>query len=64
MFRSKLKSQLILPFDLFLLLFIDSTALFDTIHWFYCTISNNFYLYLFLAKNFNFSRISGSQTDS
>jgi len=41
------------------------TALFDTIHWSYCTISVNFYIYLqyFQQKVFNFSKISKSQTD-
>ena len=41
------------------------TALFDTIYRSYCTISANFYLYLqyFQQKIFNFSKISGSQTD-
>ena len=38
--------QLILLFRLFLLLFIDLTALFDTIYRSHCTISVNFYLYL------------------
>jgi len=38
--------QLILLFSLFLLLFVSPTALFGTIHGFYCTISTNFYLYL------------------
>ena len=42
----KLKSQLILLFNLFLLLFISHTALFDTIYGFHCTISTNFYIYL------------------
>ena len=45
-FGSSLKSQLILLFNLFLLLFIGPTALFSTIHEFHCTISINFYLYL------------------
>ena len=45
-FGSKLKSQFILLFYLFLLLFMDSTALFGTFHGFYCTISTNFYFYL------------------
>ena len=60
-----LKSQLILLFSLFLLLFMDSTALFGTIHGSYYTISANFYLYLqyYQQKIFNFSKISGSQTD-
>ena len=41
-------------------------ALFDTIHESHYTISANFYLYLqyFQQKVFNFSKISGSQTDS
>ena len=61
----KLKSQLILLFSLFLLLFMGLTALFGTIHGSHCTISTNFYLYLqyFQQKIFSFSKISGSQTD-
>ena len=57
--------QLILLFDLFLLLFIDLTALFGIIHRFYCIILVNFYLYLqyFQQKNFNFNKISGSPMD-
>ena len=44
---------------------MDSTALFGTIHGSYYTISANFYLYLqyYQQKIFNFSKISGSQTD-
>ena len=63
-FDSKLKSQFILLFILFLLLFIGLTALFDTIHKFHYTISANFYIYLqyFQQKVFNFSKINGSQT--
>ena len=38
--------QLILLFSLFLLLFMGLTALFDTIHGSYSTISTNFYFYL------------------
>ena len=38
--------QLILLFNLFLLLFIGLTALFDTIYVCYCTILVNFYFYL------------------
>ena len=40
-------------------------ALFGTIHRSYYTISVNFYLYLqyFQKRVFNFSKISGSQTD-
>ena len=51
--------------NLFFLLFMSSTALFCTIHESYCTISTNIYLYLqyFQQKVFNFSKISGSQTD-
>ena len=58
--------QLILLFSLFLLLFISLTALFDTIHGSYCIISLNFYLYLkyFQQKNFSFSKINKSQTNS
>ena len=57
--------QLILLFNLFLLLFIGPTALFSTIHGSHCTISANFYLYLqyFQQKVFNFSKISGFQMD-
>ena len=56
----KSKSQLILLFSLFLLLFMDPTALFDTIYGFHCTISTNFYLYLryFQQKVFSSSKIS------
>ena len=41
------------------------TAFFSTIHRSHCTISSNFYIYLqyFQQKIFNFSKISGSQTD-
>ena len=58
--------QLILLFRLFLLLFMGPTAFFCTIHEFHCTISVNFYLYLqyFQQKVFNFSKKSGSQTNS
>ena len=63
-FGSSLKNQLILLFNLFFLLFMNPTALFDTIYGFRCTISANFYLYLqyFQQKVFSFSKISGSQT--
>ena len=56
MFGSNLKSKFILLFNLFLLLFISFTAIFNTIHEFHCTISINFYLYLsyFQQKNFYF----------
>ena len=58
----KLKSQLILLFNLFLLLFISSIALFGTIYGFHCTISVNFYLYLqyFQQKIFSFSKTNES----
>ena len=61
--NSKLKSQFILLFSLFFLLFTNSIVLFDIIHKFYCTISTNFYLYLqyFQQKVFNFHKISGLQ---
>ena len=51
--------------SLFLLLFMDFTALFGTIHESYYTISANFYLYLpyFQQKVCSFSKISVSQTD-
>ena len=57
--------QLILLFSLFLLLFMDPITLFGTIHGSHYTILANFYLYLqyFQQKVFNFSKISGSQTD-
>ena len=63
MFGSKLKSQLILLFRLFLLLFTDFTTFFGIIYGFQCTISANFYLYLqyLQQKVFNFSKISGFQ---
>ena len=52
-------------FNLFLLLFMSLTALFDTIHESHCIISANFYLYIqyFQQKVFSFSKISFSQTD-
>ena len=52
-----LKSQLILLFSLFLLLFMSITAFFGIIHESYSTILANFYLYLqyFQQKIFNFS---------
>ena len=55
--------QLILLFSLFLLLFMDLIAFFDTIYEFYCTISVNFYLYLqyFQQKIFNFNKLSRFQ---
>ena len=64
-FGFSLKGQLILLFGLFLLLFMGSTALFDTIYELYCIILTNFYFYLqyFLQKVFSFSKISWSQTD-
>ena len=46
-FGSKLKSQLILPFNLFLLLFMNLTSLFGTIYEFHCIISAYFYFYLY-----------------
>ena len=42
----KLKSQLILFFNLFFLLFMSPTVFFGTIHRSHCIISTNFYLYL------------------
>ena len=45
-FGSKLKSQLILLFSLFLELFMKSIADFSTIHKSHCTILVNFYIYL------------------
>ena len=44
---------------------MDFTALFGTIHGFYCTILANFYFYLqyFQQKVFSFSKISGFQID-
>ena len=61
----KLKSQLILLFSLFLLLFISSIVIFGTIHEPHCTISVNFYLYLqyFQQKVFSFSKTNESQKD-
>ena len=57
--------QLILLFNLFLLLLMSFTAFFGTIHGFHCTISANFYIYLqyFQQKVFSFSKINRSQTD-
>ena len=59
-------SAFILLFNLFLLLFMDPIAIFGTIHGFHCTISANFYIYLwyFQQKVFSFSKISRSQTVS
>ena len=56
--------QLILLFNLFLLLFMGPTTLFGIIHVFHCTILANFYLYIyFQQKVFGFCKISRSQTD-
>ena len=65
-FGSKLKGQFILLFNLFLLLFMDPTILFSTIHVSHYTILTNFYFYLqnFQQKVFSFSKISGSQIDT
>ena len=62
-FDFSLKSQFILLFSLFLLLFMSLIALFDTIHGYHCTISTNFYLYLeyFQQKASSFSKISDSK---
>ena len=51
--------QIILLFNLFLVLFIGSTALFSIIHGSHYTISANFYLYLqyFQQKVFSFNKI-------
>ena len=59
----KLKSQFILLFSLFLLLFTNSIVLFDIIYEFYYTISADFYLYLqyFQQKVLNFNKINGLQ---
>ena len=59
-FGYKLKSQLILLFSLFLLLFMDPIALFGTVHGSHYTILANFYLYLqyFQQKNFSLSKIN------
>jgi len=46
MFDKNYFCQLILLFNLFLLLVMDPTALFGTILESYCTISVNFYFYL------------------
>ena len=61
-FGSKFKSQLILLFSLFLLLFMGLIALFGTIYGSHYTISANFSLYLqyFQQKIFSFSKISES----
>ena len=59
-FGSKLRSQLILLFSLFLLLFRGFTALFGTIHGSHYTIAAKFYLYQ--QKIFSFNKISESQT--
>ena len=49
--------QLILSFNLFLLLFMDLTILFNTIHLSHYTILANFYFYLQYCqqKKFNFN---------
>ena len=64
-FGKKYFYQLILLFNLFLLLFMGPNAFFDTIHGSHGTISANFYLYLqyFQQKVFSFSKINGSQKD-
>ena len=64
-FGYQLKNQLILLFNLFLLIFMGPTVLFDIIYRSHCTILVNFYFYLqyFQKKVFNFNKISGSQTD-
>ena len=57
-FGLKLKSQFILLFSLFFLLFMSSTTLFGTIYGSHCTIAVSFYLYLqyFQQKVFSFSK--------
>ena len=52
-------------FSLFLLLFMDPTALFRIIYGFHCIILANFYLYLqyFQQKVFSFNKISEFQTN-
>ena len=64
-FAYRLKSQVILLFNLLLLLFMGSTAFFGIMYGSHCTISANFYLYLqyFQQKVFSFSKINESQTD-
>ena len=64
-FSFKLKNQFILLFNLFLFLFIGLIIFFNTIYESLCIILVKFYLYLsyFQQKNFNFNKISGSQTD-
>ena len=54
--------QLILLFNLFLLLYIGLIVLFNSTYGSYCTISTNSYLYLsyFQQKNFSFNKISRS----
>ena len=47
--------QLILLFSLFLLLFMSSSILFDTIYGSHCTISTNFYHGTF-SKSFQFQQ--------
>ena len=52
-FGSKLKTQFILLFSLFLLLFISHTVLFDIIYGSHYTISINFFFtYHTFSKNF------------
>ena len=65
MFRKQWKIKIISLFNLFLLLFMSFTALFDTIYRPHCIISTKFYLYLqyFQNKFFSFNKISGIQTD-
>ena len=60
MFGKNYFYQFILLFSLFLLLFMDPTALFSTIHDSNCTILINFYFYLqyFQYNVFNFNKIS------
>ena len=52
---SSLKSQLILLFSLFLLLFMGPIVLFDTIYEFHCTILANFYLIYSIFSKFFFN---------
>ena len=58
--------QLILLFNLFLLLFMSLITLFNIIYGFHYIILANFYLYLpyFQQKNFSFNKISRSQMDT
>ena len=51
-FGNRLKIKIILLFNLFLLLFMNPTALFGTINGLHCIISTNFYIYSTFSNKF------------